>query len=357
MLRAEAASEPGRYDLVHAHYWLSGKVGAAAKERWGVPLVQSMHTLGKVKNAALAAGDAAEPDERIRGELEVVAAADRLIANTAEEARQLTGAVRRGPGQGADRQPGRGPERLPAGRPAGARRRRAAGSGSRRTRWCCSSWAGCSRSRGPTCVLKAAARLLEIDPGLRGTLQVVIVGGPSGRAGTRRPGPDARTRRRSSGSATSSGSSRRARRTELAQWYRAATVMLAPSHSESFGLVALEAQACGTPVVAASVGGLRTVVRDGDSGVLVDGHDPADWARVIRRLVAGARPAAGTVGGRAPARVRFRLVRDRGPAGQGVYRCHGRGSSAGRSVTVMAGRPRFRLRRHPGCPGQPRPDL
>src|ERR1700742_1539094 len=61
--------------------------------------------------------------------------------------------------------------------------------------------------------------------------------------------------------------------------------MLAPSHSESFGLVALEAQACGTPVVAASVGGLRTVVRDGDSGILVDGHDPADWARVIARLV------------------------------------------------------------------------
>ena len=75
---------------MHAHYWLSGKVGAAAKERWGVPLVQSMHTLGKVKNAALAVGETAEPPERISGEHEVVAAADRLIANTAEEARQLT---------------------------------------------------------------------------------------------------------------------------------------------------------------------------------------------------------------------------------------------------------------------------
>jgi D-inositol-3-phosphate glycosyltransferase len=75
---------------VHAHYWLSGKVGAAAKERWGVPFVQSMHTLGKVKNAALAIGDSAEPDDRISGELEVVAAADRLIANTDAEARQLT---------------------------------------------------------------------------------------------------------------------------------------------------------------------------------------------------------------------------------------------------------------------------
>ena len=196
---------------MHAHYWLSGKVGAAAKERWGVPLVQSMHTLGKVKNAALATGDAAEPDERIRGELEVVAAADRLIANTAEEARQLTAPVRRRPGQGADRQPGRGPERLPAGRPAGQGGRHDAGSASPRTRWCCSSWAGCSRSRGPDVVLKAAARLLEIDPGLRGTLQVVLVGGPSGRQ--ERADPD-RMRELAAhlGIATSSGSSRRARR-------------------------------------------------------------------------------------------------------------------------------------------------
>ena len=73
---------------------------------------------------------------------------------------------------------------------------------------------------------------------------------------------------------------------ELADWYRAATVVLVPSHSESFGLVALEAQACGTPVVAAAVGGLRTAVRDGFSGILVDGHDPVVWARVLSGLVA-----------------------------------------------------------------------
>src|SRR5215472_511473 len=89
VLRTEAEFAPGRYDLVHAHYWLSGQVGAVAAERWGVPLVQSMHTLGKVKNLALASGDCAEPAVRIRGEDEVVAAADRLIANTADEARQL----------------------------------------------------------------------------------------------------------------------------------------------------------------------------------------------------------------------------------------------------------------------------
>ncbi len=73
---------------------------------------------------------------------------------------------------------------------------------------------------------------------------------------------------------------------ELADWYRAATTVLVPSYSESFGLVAVEAQACGTPVVAASVGGLRTAVRDGLSGVLVAGHDPADYARELRDLIA-----------------------------------------------------------------------
>ena len=106
VLRTEAAYEPGRYDLVHAHYWLSGQVGAVAKVRWGVPLVQSMHTLGKVKNAALAAGDAAEPEVRIRGEAEVIAAADRLVANTAAEADQLAGLYGADPSRVATVNPG-----------------------------------------------------------------------------------------------------------------------------------------------------------------------------------------------------------------------------------------------------------
>ena len=166
--------------------------------------------------------------------------------------------------------------------------------------------------KGPDVVLKAAARLLEIDPGLRDSLQVVIVGGPSGRQ--ERADPD---RMRELAAHLGIGDIVRFEppcpQAELAQWYRAATVMLTPSHSESFGLVALEAQACGTPVVAASVGGLRTVVKDGDSGILVDGHDPADWAQVIKLPRQGAAPAAGTLRGRLPARVRFRLVRDSRP--------------------------------------------
>src|SRR5207245_1597297 len=138
VLREEAMHAPGRYDLVHGHYWLSGQVGAVAKERWGVPLVQSMHTLGRVKNAALAAGDAAG-------------------------------------------------------------------------------------------------------------LVVAFVGGPSG---TGRNRPDSLVEL-----AAALGISQNIRleppcpQRDLADWYRAATLVVVPSYSESFGLVAVEAQACGTPVV------------------------------------------------------------------------------------------------------------
>jgi D-inositol-3-phosphate glycosyltransferase len=283
VLRAEAAAAPGNYDLVHAHYWLSGKVGAAAKERWGVPFVQSMHTLGKVKNAALATGDAAEPDERISGELEVVAAADRLIANTDEEARQLTELYGADPNKVETISPGADLSLFqPGGTRAAHEARRQLGIAQDAV---VLLFVGRVQPlKGPDVALKAAARLVEADPELKKTLLVVLVGGPSGRQ--QRADPD-----RMHELAAQLGISDNVRfeppcpQAELAQWYRAATVLLTPSHSESFGLVALEAQACGTPVVAARVGGLRTVVKDGHSGVLVDGHDPVDWARVIRRLI------------------------------------------------------------------------
>ena len=89
VLRAEAAHEPGHYDIVHSHYWLSGQVGWLARDRWAVPLVHTAHTLAAVKNAALAEGDAPEPPLRTVGEQQVVDEADRLIVNTDDEARQL----------------------------------------------------------------------------------------------------------------------------------------------------------------------------------------------------------------------------------------------------------------------------
>jgi D-inositol-3-phosphate glycosyltransferase len=280
VLRTEAAYAPGRYDLLHAHYWLSGQVAAVAAERWGVPLVQSMHTLGKVKNLALAAGDCAEPVARIRGEAEVVAAADRLVANTAEEARQLIELYGADPLRVETVNPGVDLSVFRPGDVSDARRRLGLPGDA-----VVLVFAGRIQPRkGPDIVLRAAAELLRSSPHLAGRLAVVFVGGPSG-SEVGAPG-------RLEFLAGRLGISDCVRleppcpQHELADWYRAATAVLVPSHSESFGLVAIEAQACGTPVIAAAVGGLRTAVRDGFSGILVDGHDPVVWARVTGDLIA-----------------------------------------------------------------------
>jgi D-inositol-3-phosphate glycosyltransferase len=281
VLRTEAAFAPGRYDLLHAHYWLSGQVAARAAERWGVPLVQSMHTLGKVKNLALAFGDSAEPPARIRGEASVIAAADRLVANTAEEARQLIELYGADPWRIETVSPGVDLSVFRPSSPVATVRRRLGLPPDAAVL----VFAGRIQPlKGPDVVLRAAASLLRLCPWLADRLVVVIVGGPSG-SEVGAPG-------RLAGLAEGLGISDRVRleppcpQRELADWYRAADVVLVPSHSESFGLVALEAQACGTPVVAAGVGGLRTAVRDGYSGVLVDGHDPVVWARVLGGLLA-----------------------------------------------------------------------
>jgi D-inositol-3-phosphate glycosyltransferase len=279
VLRTEADFAPGRYDLVHAHYWLSGQVGAVAAERWGVPLVQSMHTLGKVKNLALARGDCAEPAVRIRGEGEVVAAADRLVANTGDEARQLIELYDATPWRVETVSPGVDLSVFRPGPVDVARRRLGLAPDA-----IVLVFAGRIQPlKGPDVVLRAAASLLRLAPELAERLVVVFVGGPSG-SEVGAPG-------RLDGLAGELGVAGRVRfeppcaHRDLADWYRAATLVVVPSHSESFGLVALEAQACGTPVAAAAVGGLRTAVRDGFSGVLVDGHDPEVWASVLRDLV------------------------------------------------------------------------
>jgi D-inositol-3-phosphate glycosyltransferase len=279
LLRTEAAHAPGRYDLVHGHYWLSGQVGAVAKERWGVPLIQSMHTLGKVKNAALAAGDTAEPDVRLRGEAEVVASADRLVANTDDEAQQLIGHYAADPARVSIINPGVDLSVFRPGSQLEARRKLGLHEDG-----VVLVFAGRVQPlKAPDIVLHAAAQLIADDPGLAGKLTVAFVGGPSG-AG--RQDPDGLEQL-----AARLGLSGLVRleppcpQPELAQWYRAATLVMVPSYSESFGLVAMEAQACGTPVVAAAVGGLRIAVRHGYSGVLVDSRDPGHYARAVRDLI------------------------------------------------------------------------
>jgi D-inositol-3-phosphate glycosyltransferase len=279
VLRTEAMYEPGRYDVIHSHYWLSGQVGWLAKERWGVPLVHTMHTMAKVKNRLLADDDKPEPQARVVGEEQVVEIADRLVANTRDEARELIELYGAAEQRVAVVNPG---VNLTVFQPASqheARRR----LGVPMDAYLMLFVGRIQPLKAPDVLLRAASRMLIDDPSLRGRLVVACVGGPSGNGLAR---PSILTELAAElGIADVTRLVPPAPQPELADWYRAADVTVVPSHSESFGLVALESQACGTPVVAAAVGGLRTAVRDGVSGLLVDGHDPHDWARALSRFV------------------------------------------------------------------------
>lgn len=267
VLRAEATHEPGYYDVVHSHYWLSGQVGWLARDRWAVPLVHTAHTLAAVKNAALAEGDAPEPPLRAVGEQQVVDEADRLIVNTEHEAQQLVSLHH------ADR------SRIDVVHPGvdlelfspGDRRAARAVLGLPADEQVVAFVGRIQPLKAPDVLLRAAAKL----PGLR----VLVAGGPSGR-GLEEPETLVRL-------ADELGITDRMTflppqsRADLVNVYRAADLVAVPSYSESFGLVAIEAQACGTPVVAAAVGGLPVAVRDGVTGALVHGHDIDDWAAAI----------------------------------------------------------------------------
>ena len=279
VLRAEARREPGHYDVVHSHYWLSGQVGWLARDRWGVPLVHTAHTLAKVKNALLAHGDTPEPYTRVIGEQQVVAEADRLVANTPAETAQLVDLYGADPARTVTIPPGVDLERFTPGSRNAAR----AVLNLPLDAVVLAFIGRIQPLKAPDVLLRAAAEMLRRDPALRDRLRVLVVGGPSG-SGLAEPTVLHQL-------ATATGISEQVvfvppqSGAELVSVYRAADVVAVPSYNESFGLVALEAQACGTPVVAAAVGGLLTAVDHGVSGVLVDGHEPERWSRVLGELL------------------------------------------------------------------------
>lgn len=276
------------YDVVHSHYWLSGWIGRLARERWGVPLVHSFHTLGRVKNRSLATGDAPEPAIRIAGEQRVVQAADGILAPTPGEAAELVQLYGARPSRVRVVPPGVDTERFTPGDREAAKAHLGLSGRS------LVLFVGRLQPlKQPDLAVRAIRELIVRDPELGERLTLLVIGGPSGRGGVQ---PDALVRL-----AGQLGVGRALRlggtvpHDRLPVYYRAADVVIVPSRTESFGLVAVEAAACGTPVVAADVGGLRTTVRDGATGFLVPGFEPARFAGALGRILAD-RALAGAMG-------------------------------------------------------------
>lgn len=279
VLRVEARHEVGHYDAVHSHYWLSGQVGALARDRWRVPLVHTMHTMAKVKNDLLAEGDTPEPAARVIGEEQVVAAADMLIANTVDEAKDLINCYDAEPARVEVVHPGVDLAQFAPVPMQAARARVGVAPEDDLVLFV----GRIQPLKAPDVLLRAAAELIGRDPARRQRLRIAIVGGPSG-TGLEHPTALADLTR-SLGIGDHVRFVPPASRAELVDWYAAADVVCVPSYNESFGLVAVEAQAVGTPVVAAAVGGLTTAVADGRSGILVEGHRPVDYAAALARII------------------------------------------------------------------------
>lgn len=276
VLREQARRPSGYYDVVHSHYWLSGQVGWIARDRWRIPLIHTAHTLAAVKNAALAAGDHPEPAAREIGELQLVREADRLVANTVEEAKQLIDCYGAAPGKIDVVVPGADLDRYFPGDRGAARAMLGIAPDAKVV-----TFVGRIQPLKAPDVLLRAAAVVAADPGR--PLHVLIVGGPSG-TGLERPDSLIDL-------AADLGIAERVTflppqpPDALVQIYRASDLIAVPSYNESFGLVAIEAQAAGTPVLAADVGGLGTAVRNGETGLLVDGHRTETWAAALRTLL------------------------------------------------------------------------
>jgi D-inositol-3-phosphate glycosyltransferase len=262
----------GDVDALHANYWLSGVAGHRLKHELDLPLVSTFHTLARAKAET---GDP-EPARRVRAEAEVIGCSDAILANCPAEADQLVRLY------GAERDrieivpPGVDHAFFSPGDATGAR------------------FALQHLHLGPGPILLFVGRiqpLKGLDVAVRALAALrrpdatlVVVGGASGADGAAEVD-------RIDKLVAEVGVSDQVRFVDpvphhlLSTYYRAADVVLVPSRSESFGLVALEAAACGTPVVAAAVGGLRTLVEHGRTGFLVEGRDPAVFAAFAEQVL------------------------------------------------------------------------
>jgi D-inositol-3-phosphate glycosyltransferase len=302
--RLEALADSGRrVDAIHANYWLSGLSGHTLKHELDVPLLVTFHTLDRVKaDASPEEIFSAEPARRAHAEAEIVGCSDAVLASCRAEAEQLVGLY------GAD------PDRIVTVAPGVEHAFFSPGDQSRARRAVglpaddpVILFAGRIQPlKGLTVAVDALAQLrrqgVESGEERLARASLVVLGGPSGPHGDDEL---ATVRRRiaSQGLGAAVRLLPPQRHWVLSSYYRAADVCVVPSHSESFGLVALEAAACGVPVVAAAVGGLATLVDDSHTGFLVEGRDPCDYARPLAAILAD-RTLAGRLGRAAARRAR-----------------------------------------------------
>lgn len=281
ILARQAAQAPGgaEWDLVHSHYWLSGMAGITLADRLAVPLVHTMHTMARVKNANRAGDHLVEPDVREDGEATIVRRADALTANTRDEADELVRHYGAREDQLAIVPPGVDLETFHPCDQIQSREQFGIGLTDKIILFV----GRLQPLKAPDVLIAAVAELVRRRPDLREQLKLIIIGSPSGPESTWADAlPDAIRDHGLEGSIIVRPHSPRP---ELFRWYCTADVVGVPSYNESFGLVALEAQACGRPVVATDVGGLRYAVRDGETGLLVRGHDPVVWAEALEQLL------------------------------------------------------------------------
>ncbi|HEX2052504.1 MAG TPA: glycosyltransferase [Actinomycetota bacterium] len=251
------------YDVVHSHYWLSGKVASIVGARWDVPFVHTFHTLGREKNRAKRPGDLLEPEFRLDGEARVIADACAIVASTPEERMALIELYAAHPERihlippGVDHATFRPADRDQA--------KEALGLSGKKVML----FVGRLQPlKAADIAIDALGRLVTWGRLARAEVQLLIVGGSSGRSGA---GEVARLAEQ----AAELGLSEQVSfipaqpHNRLPAFYQAADVCLVPSYTESFGLVALEAQASGVPVVGSAVGGLKAIVRHGQTGYLV----------------------------------------------------------------------------------------
>ena len=267
------------YDLIHSHYWLSGRVASILSTRWGIPFVHTFHTLGRVKNEGRAQGEPVEPESRLRGEARVIAEANAIVASTPEEREWLVDLYAAHPERIHVIAPGVDHGMFLPGdkEPAKAR----LGLAGKRVLL----FVGRLQPlKGADTAIEALAHLVAWGRLNRDEAAMVIVGGASGVGGSSEP---VRLQHLADRLGVADLVRFVAARPhgELPGYYQAADVCLVPSYAESFGLVALEAQACGTPVVGAAVGGLRSIVRHGQTGFLVQPGASTAFAERVWRIL------------------------------------------------------------------------